>query len=87
MHTVDCCANNCATAPLCSAYEQAQHVEIITYGCLGVCDVCAHTPFAFVGGTQVAAHSVDEVKAAIDQCISDIEAFDAWFEAHDAPRP
>ncbi|TVY08513.1 YuzB family protein [Paenibacillus cremeus] len=73
---IEFCANNMhhGTNKLLKKLEQNPDYDVIEYGCLGNCGECYMLPYALVNGEIVAAATVDELEAAIDAKIKEIEA-------------
>lgn len=47
--------------------------DVIEYGCLGNCGICAERPYALVNGEMVSADTADELLTKIEKIIEDME--------------
>lgn len=53
--------------------EQDPSLDVLEYGCLGNCGICAQQPYVLVNGDMVMADSADELLRKIYQKIEEME--------------
>ncbi|OBZ09637.1 UDP-N-acetylmuramoylalanine--D-glutamate ligase [Bacillus sp. FJAT-27264] len=75
---IEFCASNAGhgTDRLRIKLEQNPEYDVIEYGCLNNCGQCYLAPFAMVEGEIVEAETAEELEAAIDAKIKELEE---WF--------
>ncbi|GGF60544.1 hypothetical protein GCM10010912_02180 [Paenibacillus albidus] len=75
---IEFCASNIGhgTAALMKKLEQNPDYDTLEYGCLNNCGQCYLMPFAMVDGEIVEAATPEELEAAIEAKIKELEAWD-----------
>jgi uncharacterized protein YuzB (UPF0349 family) len=53
--------------------EKDRSLDVLEYGCLGNCGICAQQPYALVNGELIAAETAVELLRKIYQKIEDME--------------
>ncbi|WP_025692192.1 YuzB family protein [Paenibacillus zanthoxyli] len=75
---IEFCVSNLGhgTEALKNKLEQNMDYDVVEYTCLGNCSQCRFEPFAMVNGEVIAADSAEELEAAIETKIRELEAWD-----------
>jgi len=75
---IEFCASNLGhgTDKLMHKLEQNPEYDVVEYGCLNNCGQCYLMPFAMLDGEIIEADSPEELEAAIDAKIKEMEAWD-----------
>jgi uncharacterized protein YuzB (UPF0349 family) len=72
---VEFCVNNLSDEVLevKKKLEEDPSIDVIEYGCLGNCGLCAQKPYALVNGEIVTADTADELLKKIREAIEEME--------------
>jgi uncharacterized protein YuzB (UPF0349 family) len=72
---VEFCVNNLSDEVLevKKKLEEDPAIDVIEYGCLGNCGLCAQKPYALVNGEIVSADTADELLKKICEAIEEME--------------
>lgn len=72
---IEFCVNNLTddVLELMKELEQDMDLDVIEYGCLGNCSICAEKPYALVNGEIVTGKTANELKQKIYRAIEDME--------------
>jgi uncharacterized protein YuzB (UPF0349 family) len=72
---VEFCINNLTPEVLevKNKLEQDPGIDVLEYGCLGNCGICAQGPYALVNGEVVAAGTGDDLYRKIKEAIDEME--------------
>ncbi|SHE81442.1 Uncharacterized protein YuzB, UPF0349 family [Seinonella peptonophila] len=72
---IEFCVNNLTDDVLALMKELEQNIDldVIEYGCLGNCGICAEFPYALVNGDVVTGKDVDELRKNIYRAIEEME--------------
>lgn len=72
---IEFCVNNLTSDVLevKMKLEKDPSLDVLEYGCLGNCGICAQQPYALVNGDLVMADSADELLQKIYQKIEEME--------------
>ncbi|WP_124726676.1 YuzB family protein [Staphylospora marina] len=72
---VEFCVNNLTDEVLAvkKKLEENREIDVLEYGCLGNCGLCAEKPYALVDGEIVSAETGDELLEKILKAIEEME--------------
>lgn len=72
---VEFCVNNLTddVLEIKAKLETDYSLDVIEYGCLGFCGICAEQPYALVNGEVVTGQTAQELLANIYQAIEEME--------------
>lgn len=72
---IEFCVNNLTddVLDLMKELEQDIDLDVIEYGCLGNCSICAETPYALVNGEIITGKTAVELKKKIYQAVEEME--------------
>lgn len=72
---IEFCINNLTSDVLeiKKKLDQDYDLDVIEYGCLGSCGVCARYPYALVNGEVVKAETAEELLKKIYEAIEEME--------------
>jgi uncharacterized protein YuzB (UPF0349 family) len=72
---IEFCINNLTADVLTvkQTLEKDRSLDVLEYGCLGNCGICARQPYALVNGELVSAVTAEELLEKIYQKIEEME--------------
>ncbi|MFC7439708.1 DUF1450 domain-containing protein [Laceyella putida] len=72
---VEFCINNLTpdVLEIKNKLEQDPGIDVLEYGCLGNCGICAQGPYAMVNGEVITANSGEELLQKIYQAMDEME--------------
>ncbi|SFX42520.1 Uncharacterized protein YuzB, UPF0349 family [Thermoactinomyces sp. DSM 45891] len=72
---IEFCVNNVTPelAEVKKKLETNLDYDVLDYGCLGYCGICATQPYALVNGDMIKADTAEELLIAIHKAIDEME--------------
>lgn len=72
---IEFCVNNLTPdmMEIRNKLESDPRVDVLDYGCLGYCGICATQPYALVNGEMVSAETAEELLKKIYEAIEEME--------------
>jgi uncharacterized protein YuzB (UPF0349 family) len=72
---IEFCINNLTADVLDvkQTLEKDRSLDVLEYGCLGNCGLCAMQPYALVNGKLITANTAEELLEKIYQAVEDTE--------------
>lgn len=72
---VEFCINNLTddVLTLMKELEKDMDLDVLDYGCLGNCGICAESPYALVNGEVITAQTATDLKVKIYEVIEAME--------------
>lgn len=72
---IEFCVNNLTSDVLeiMKTLEADRRLDVIEYGCLGYCGICATQPYALVNGDMVKGETAEELLEKIYKAIEDMQ--------------
>lgn len=74
---VEFCINNLTpdVIEVKNTLERDPGIDVLEYGCLGNCGICARQPYAMVNGEVITAETGEELLQKIRQAIDEMEVW------------
>jgi uncharacterized protein YuzB (UPF0349 family) len=72
---IEFCVNNLTPEVLevKKRLEQDPDLDVLEYGCLGNCGICAEKPYALVNGDLISAETAEELYIKIRKAVDEME--------------